>query len=249
MPGLSDFLQGAGGGAMAGGSMGGPWGALAGGAAGGILSLFGNDDDALKSRLDDYYKQIQNRQAPQMGPAAQSGFSDFRGNQTDLVKRLEALSKGQGPSLAMEQLKASTDRNMAQQASIAQSGRGNQGAAAMMAANASAGLGQQAAQTGVQARIAEQQMALQQLGGAINQGRNSDEANTQFNAQQTNYNMEANLRAKLQAMGYNDQAISNILQQMNGANARPSMGEQLFAGGAGAMGAKYGMGGGQKSKV
>jgi hypothetical protein len=238
MPGLSDFLQGAGGGAMAGGAMGGPWGALAGGVGGGILSLFGNDDDALKSRLDDYYKQIQNRQAPQMGPAAQSGFSDFRGNQTDLVKRLEALSKGQGPSLAMEQLKASTDRNMAQQASIAQSGRGNPGAAAMMAANASAGLGQQATQTGVQARIAEQQMALQQLGGAINQGRNSDEANTQFNAQQTNYNMEANLKAKLQAMGYNDQAIANILQQMGGANARPTMGEQLLAGGSSALAMK-----------
>ena len=98
------------------------------------------------------------RTAPQAGPAAMGQTSDFRGNQQDLISRLEALSKGQGPSLAAEQLRQATDRNMGQQASIAQSGRGNAALAGLTAANQGAQLGQQAASDSAVARIAEQQI-------------------------------------------------------------------------------------------
>lgn len=175
------------------------------------------------------------RADPQAGPAAQAQTSGFRDNQAELISRLEALSKGQGPSLAAEQLRQATDRNMRQQASIAQSGRGNAALAGLTAANASQQLGQQAASDSAVARIAEQQMALQQLGGAINQGRVADQDLSQFNALQTNYRDQFNVEAQLRARGLNDEAIARILQMKQANAARPTLGDQLMSGGAGLL--------------
>ena len=192
------------------------------------------------------------RQAPQAGPASVAQTSGFRNNQQELISRLEALSKGQGPSLAAEQLRQATDRNMKQQSSIAQSGRGNAALAGITASNASAGLGAQAASDSAVARIAEQQMALQQLGGAIGQGRGQDQDLSQFNALQNNYRDQFNIEAQLRARGMDDEAIARILQmKMASAQAsqQNSMGNQLMAGGAGLLSltgsnAKGGGGGG-----
>lgn len=178
------------------------------------------------------------RQTPQAGPAALAQTSGFRSNQEELISRLEALSKGQGPSLAAEQLRQATDRNMKQQASIAQSGRGNAAFAGITASNASAGLGAQAASDSAVARIAEQQMALQQLGGAIGQGRGQDQDLAQFNALQTNYRDQFNIEAQLRARGLDDEAIQAILamKQASAANKQAnSFGNQLMAGGAGLL--------------
>lgn len=175
------------------------------------------------------------RADPQAGPAAQAQTSGFRDNQAELISRLEALSKGQGPSLAAEQLRQATDRNMRQQASIAQSGRGNAALAGLTAANASQQLGQQAASDSAVARIAEQQMALQQLGGAINQGRVADQDLSQFNALQTNYRDQFNVEAQLRARGLNDEAIARILQMKQASASRPTLGDQLMGGGAGLL--------------
>lgn len=233
--GLGDFVKGAAGGAMTGGSIGGPWGAAIGGIGGGLLGMFGGGDPNQQA-MEEWRKTLMNRQAPQSAAASQSAQSGFRDSQQGLIRRLEALSRGEGPSLAAEQLKAATDRNMAGQQSIAQSGHGNAALANIVAANNMQNLGQGAAQQAAQARIAEQQMALQQLGANVTAGRGADEANSQFNAQQTNYGNRDNLEAKLRTMGMNDQSILGTFGQQNAAAGRPGLGDQLLAGGSGALG-------------
>lgn len=249
--GWSDGLKGAGGGALAGASIGGPWGAAVGGVIGGIGGLLGNsgpseDEQRNRQMMMDYYNKVQGREAPQMGPAAQSATSSFRQNQQNLIGHLEGMSNGQGPSLAAQQLKAATDRNMSGQQAFANSGRGGP-LAAMQAANNSARLGAQSAQDSAGARIQEQQMALNQLGLTLHGARGMDEENSRFNAGQTNDASQANMLARLKTMGLNDEQSSRLLQQMSGNSqseaVRPGLGDQILAGGAG----MYAMGTAQRA--
>lgn len=244
--------QGAAGGAAMGATVGGPYGAAIGGVAGGLLGMFGSDDgDQNKQALEEYRKMVMSRGAPQMGDAATAAGSSFRANQQSMIDRLDALASGRGPSIASAQLNEATDRNIAAQQSFAQSGRGNAGYANMVASNNMQSLGQNTAQQAVGARLQEQQMANQLLGGTINQARTSDEQLSQFNAQQQNYSAEANLAAKLKTMGLNDDAILNALGQYRQASQMPGLGSQIMAGGSGALGAylgnRYGGTGGQGS--
>lgn len=224
---IGDIVQGAVGGGLAGGSLGGPWGAIAGAGLGGLASYFGgNPAEENRKRMEEYYKQL--GAAPQSGPAFQADYSGFRGNQSNLINQLEAMSQGRGPSLATEQLKAATDRNVSQQQALAQSGYGNATAAAMGAQNNSANLGAQAAQQAAQARIQEQMGALQQLGINIYGARNADEGVNQFNAGQSNQNQWRNLEGQLDT----NRLRAMLLGQMQGSYG-PSTGEQILAGGAG----------------
>jgi hypothetical protein len=233
-------LKGGAGGAMAGFSLGGPIGGLIGGGLGFLGGAFGggeSDQDAqMRRMLQDYYAQAGGRPAPQAGQAAQGGLSSFRGNQQDLVGRLEALSRGQGPSLAAQQFQAATDRNMAAQQSLAQTGRGGP-LAAFNAANNMGQLGAQAAQGSAMARVAEQQMALNQLGLTLHGARGSDEEMSRFNAGAQNQTALANLDAQLRSRGMDDQTRLQILSQLGGQNTRqamtPGLGDQILAGGAG----------------
>lgn len=235
--------QGAVGGALSGAAMGsmfGPIGTGVGGLVGGGLGLlgglFGNNNDAQRKQLQDYYNSIgAGRPAPQAGPAAQAGYSGFRTNQSNLVSRLEALSQGQGPSLAAQQFQQATDRNNSQQMAMAASGRGGP-LSAFNAANNMATLGAQAAQGSAAARTQEQQMALNQLGLALQGARTSDEETNRFNAGQQNQMSQANLDARLKSMGMDDQTRLQILGLMNQANSQPGLGSQLLAGGAGMFG-------------
>lgn len=233
--GLGDFISGAGGGALAGGSTGNPLLALGGGIVGGLAGYFGgNQDDAQnKKRMEDYYSETRTRGAPSVGHTATGNYSDFRNNQSNLIEHLEAMSQGRGPSLATEQFKATNDRNVAQQQAMALSGQGNATAAAMGAANNSAQLGAQSAQNAGQARIQEQQMALNQLGLTLHGARDMDEGMNRFNAGQTNQTSLANLDAQLRARGMDDATRLQILSQMNGQNNQPSVGDGILAGGAG----------------
>jgi hypothetical protein len=234
--GLTDFIEGAGGGALAGGSLGGPWGAVAGGIGGGLLGLFGGnkDDENQRKQMEQYYNEVRNRGTPQVGQSASADYSSFRDNQKNLVSHLEAMSQGRGPSLAAEQFKASTDRNIAQQQGMALSGQGNATAAAMMAANNSAQLGAQSTQDAGQARIQEQQMALNQLGLTLHGARGGDEDMNRFNAGQANQFSLANLDAQLRARGMDDATRLQLISQMQGAkNQGPSLSQSILAGGAG----------------
>jgi hypothetical protein len=217
-------------------------GAGVGAVAGGLAGLFSGskenpEEEQRRKMLMDYYAQG-NGPAPQAGPAAQSGYSSFRENQRDMITRLEALSRGQGPSLATEQMKMATDRAQSQQSAMANSGRGGP-MAAMTAANNSALLGANAGQASMQGRIQEQQMALQQLGLSLHGARGADEANNQFNANEQNQTSLGNLEARMNAMQLSQQQKLEILQMLGGQNAavagRPGIGSQLLAGGAGAF--------------
>lgn len=239
MPGATDYLKGGAGGAAAGAAFG-PYGAAIG-AGVGMLGVYLSGDDGNSQQTQDMINQYRARygQDLNMGPAAQADYSNFRGQQQGLANRLEAQSMGQGPSLATEQLKAGLDRNMAQQASIAASGRGGQaGVGAFTAANNAANMGMQTDQASAQARIQEQYNAQQQLGSVLGQGRQADEGVNQFNAQQQNYNMEANQKAQLQAMGLTDDQITKMMQLQQQQYAGPHFSDQLMAGGAG-MYAQY----------
>lgn len=227
-------LKGAGGGAMAGFSVGGPVGALIGGGLGLLGGFGGGESEAEKqqrARLEALYAQM-GQGGPQAGPAAQGAYSSFRNNQSGLISRLEALSQGQGPSLAAQQFREATDRNQAAQASMANSGRGGP-MAAFQAANNSALLGAQAAQGSAAARIQEQQMALNQLGLTLHGARGADEDMNRFNAGQQNFMSQANLNAAMQ----NQANRLQVLGMLGGQNAqtqnRPGLGDQILAGGAG----------------
>jgi hypothetical protein len=188
-----------------------------------------------RKMLQDYYTQVQGRQMPTLGPTSYGSVSNFRNNQSDLISRLEAMSKGEGPSLAGEQLKAATDRNIRSQAAFANTGRGGP-LAAQQAANNTAFLGAQSAQDAAQARIGEQQMALNQLGLTLHGARGADEEMSRFNAGQGNEMKQADLAGRLKAMGLNDDAILRTLGLLSGnANAsatQASGAERILAGGA-----------------
>jgi hypothetical protein len=235
--------KGATGGALAGGALGGPPGAIIGGIAGGALGLFGGDngEDEYKKRLEAYYADIANRQAPQAGPAAQGGYSDFRGTQRNMIGRLDAMSQGQGPSLAKQQFAQATDRNLGAQQAMSATGRGG-AMGAFNAANNMGMLGTQAAQGSAMARTNEQLQAYQQLGLSTYGARGQDESMNQFNAGQQNQTMLANLDARLKSMGLDDATRLALLQQMGGQANQPTLGDQVMAGGAGmfAQGATMG---------
>ncbi len=210
------------------------------GLLGGGLSGNGETDDEKKRRqmLMDYYRSIQGRQAPQMGAASLGQLSDVRGRQLSLADQLDAISRGQGPSLAEQQLRSATDRNVAQQASFANSGRGGPMAAAR-AANNSARLGAIAAQDAAAGRIAEGNAARQLLGLNLHGIRDSDESMSRFNASAQNEQAYQNMFARLKMMGMNDEVALQAMGQLGQQNAqvasRPTMGDQLLAGGAGAF--------------
>lgn len=207
----------------------------------------GGNDDEYRKRLEMMYGQYGGRTAPQAGPASQATNSDFRGNQRDLVDRLDALSRGHGPSLAAQQFRQATDQNMKSQQAMAASGRGGP-LAAFNAAGNMGQLGAQAAQGTALARTNEQMQALGQLGGVINQGRTNDEATNQFNTLQTNYREKDNLEARLRTMGYNDEMIRNILMQQGALAGKPSVWDQLLAGGAGMAAMGFAQAGNQKPR-
>lgn len=221
--------KGAAGGAAAGAAFG-PWGAAIGGVAGGVLGAFSGGDDP---GISDFQKQLAMRNMPQISQAdtGQATTSGFRNNQSLLLGRLEDMSAGRGPSLAAAQMQAATDRNIAQQAGAAQSGRGNATLANIVAANNIGALGAQASQQSMLGRIAEGQQANQMLLQGYGQARQQDEQQSQFNAQQRNFIAEANLSAKLKAMGLNDDAIEAIIKAKQAQAMMPTTGDQLLAGG------------------
>ncbi len=169
-------------------------GALIGGALGGISGWMGNEDEERQKQLIEEYKKGMN--------------SSFRGDQQQLIDRLKMQATGQGPSMANLQMTNSMDKNNASMSAMAQSGRGNAGAAAQAAMNAGAtsnmGI---AAQAGV-ARLDEAQRANELIGMNANQGRMGDM-----------------------------QAATNLHQAQSGQVGKPSQGDMLLASGLSAANA------------
>ncbi len=241
----SEGGKGALGGAMAGASAGSMimpgWGTAIGGVIGGGLGLlggFGNDDpnQQYKDQLEALSRGYSNRAAPQVGPAGSAAYSGFRRNQAGLVAQLEAMARGEGPSAAQIQMREAMDRAAAAQSSAAAGagGRGvNAGAALRQAANNTAAIQAQGARDTATLRAQEQFNALNQLGQSVAQGRAADEGINQFNTAQGNQFQLANLQAKLQMIGLNDEAqLRAVLGLLGAPQPGPGMGTQLLAGGA-----------------
>ena len=202
--------------------------------------LFKNNetDNEQKTRqmLMDYYNNVQGRQPLQLG-ATQYGQTSqgIRGQQQSLADQLKAISTGQGPSVAEQQLRQATDRNVAQQASFANSGRGG-AMAGMRAANNSARLGAQAAQDAGVMRAQEANQARQLLGLNLHGMREQDEGMSRFNAGQGNEMSQAQLMSLLKQRGMDDDATLRAIAGLQGQNSelanRPTTGERLLSGGA-----------------
>jgi len=139
----------------------------------------------------------------------------------DLIKRLEAQSKGEGPSLAKAQLKAATDRNLAQQLGAAGAQRGGSASSRQrQLARAQAAGGRDVAQQAAVARMAEQQNAQQLLASEV-----GDELA-----------LASQLRGKYLQLGFNideaDQAARRELESLAAGHAIQSsrLGLQAFEG-------------------
>lgn len=226
-----NIAKGAGGGALAGGSVGGPWGAAIGAVGGGLLAAFQGDPEEKKRQQEEsFYRELQRRQAPLIQNTHQADYSGFRQNQQNLISQLEAMGRGEGPSLAQKQLEAATDRNVKQQQGMALSGRGNATMAAQGAANNAGILGAQAGQDAAQARIVEQNNALSLLGLNLHGARDADEGMNRFNTGARNNTEMLNQQARSGMYGLTDAGRLGLL---NGQQPGPGMGDQLLAGGAG----------------
>lgn len=249
-------LSGAAGGAMAGSAFG-PVGTGIGAGIGGLLGLLGGDGGrgAQNQRLSGFYGDVSGQQAPQ---ASGGGFtaanSPYESNRAALIAQLQAMSTGQGPSLANQQMQQAMDRSAGQQGSLAAgaAGRGvNPGAAYMNAANQTSAQNAATSQTGANARVQEEYNAQGLLSNTLGQAIGQNNQNSQFNAGQQQQVMLANLQAKLSTMGLDDSTKMAILNAMGGQQ-QPGLGQQIMAGGAmagsyfaGAQGANKAAGGGQ----
>lgn len=231
MANLGGFIKGAIGGGL-GGSAFGPGGTILGGIGGGLAGLFGGGN-GMEEEYRKYLDQVNNRQMPGAVSAQNAGQSDFRENQRNLISNLEAMAAGRGPSLATQQMKQNTDRNIAQQQGLAQQGGVNPALLAMTAQGNSAKLGAQAAQDSAMLRTQEQLNAINALGINIHGARGADEDLNRFNAHQANQMGQFNVDAQLRGLGLNDAARMALLGGMSGAKSQPGLGDQLLAGGAG----------------
>lgn len=233
MPNWSGGLSGLTGGALAGGSLGGVPGGIIGGVVGGLGGLFGGDpQDEQRKKWEQMYGSIGQDPAAQVGPGHQADYSGFRDNQSAMIGRLEAMSRGEGPSVSREMLKEATDRNTASQMAMAQSGRGNPALAAQNAANNVGMLGAQAGQAAALGRVQEQTNAYNQLGMSLYGARGADEDINRFNATSRNYADQFNASAQNDRYGQNMQGRLQALSGMSG-NQGPAMGDQILAGGSG----------------
>jgi hypothetical protein len=214
-------------------------GALIGGGLGALGGLFGGGGGPSEQEklLMAMAQEQSKRQAPMLGNAAQAGYSDFRDNQSGLVSQLEALSRGQGPSLATEMLKQNTANASANQMAQAAGARGNATMANRQALNNSAMMTGQAAGQAAQMRAQEQLGAMQQLGLTLHGARGMDESMNQWNAGQQNAFSMQNANNQLQFWAQNDMARLAALQGGYGMQQQtaqqPGIGDYLMAFGGG----------------
>ena len=234
---VGNFISGAGGGAL-GGSAFGPAGAVVGGVLGGLGGIFGGQGgDPYEKEKRAYLDQISGRTAPQLGPAYQSGYSDFRKNQQRLIAGLEDQAAGRGPSVSREMLNQATNRNIATQNALQAGGQGNQALAGMTAANNIGRLQADASQSAALGKVQEQANAQNMLGQQIWSGRNSDEDTNRFNTSANNNRDEFNVNNQMLMGQMNDKARLGIMG-MGYQGGPASTGDSILSGGA-AMRAWY----------
>lgn len=134
------------------------------------------DASGYDARRAEFASQLAQAQARQGAQINQNPSNEVRGRQMTLADQLTAQAAGQGPSLAGMQLQQATNRNLAQAAALASSGRGGaQGGLGMrQVQNQQADIAGQAARDAAILRVQEQMQARESLGGLLNQTRGTD---------------------------------------------------------------------------
>ena len=163
----------------------------------------------------------------------------FRRQQLGLAEALGLTARGEGPFQSDIAARAASERNLRSQQAMLAGARGPQAAArARMAQQGVSGFEQQGAAQQVQGRLQEQAAARGQLAGVLAGARGADIGLEQQKAQlQQQMNLAnlsaqnqqifqqagldqatslANMNAKLQTMGMNDQARINYISQLLG---------------------------------
>jgi hypothetical protein len=131
---------------------------------------------------------------------------EARGGQQQLAADLLAASRGQGPSVAQEQLRQGAEKNLAGAVALTNSTRGMGGAAAagqLQAARAQ--VGQQMASDAALLRAQEVTQARGQLGGVLGDVRQADLATASQQAQLEQQAGLANQQASLEDQARKDQ--------------------------------------------
>lgn len=138
---------------------------------------------------------------------------EFRRKQIEFANRLEAQTRGEGPSVASGEYRIAADRAMANQFALSRSGGG--ALAARQAAINAAGIQQEAARQASQIRMAEALAAQQQLGNVLETGRAGD---INLATNQAGLNQGANL-ANAAAQNTNIYQNATLSQDAARANA------------------------------
>lgn len=145
----------------------------------GDVSLPGAGD--MRGQIGAGQQEVAGRTAPTLD---QTQANQFREQQMALAGDLLAASRGQGPSVAQEQLRQGTQANLAASVAAANSVRGPgaaAGAGQLLAGRANTG--QQMAGQAALLRAEEVTQARGQLGGVLGQGRGQDLQGAEANLQ------------------------------------------------------------------
>lgn len=124
-----------------------------------------------RSDIQEQMGGIQGRAAPTMDPSQQA---EFRDKQMALANDLIARASGQGPSIAEESLKRTTEGNLASAMAMANSGNMPASAVGRTVGNQLASINQEAAGQASTLRLQEAENARSALAGLLAQGRGAD---------------------------------------------------------------------------
>lgn len=171
------------------------------------------DGGYIRNQAQQGIAGAQSRETPQAQTAPIA--NQFGGRLDTLTQRLAGIAGGQQQGAGELAAQRQGQMALANAIGAANMARGaNAGNAGRAAARSAAGIGLQTSGLSQQAAMQDQQAAGNALLGAIGQGQSNELARAGLD-QQTRL---ANLQARLQAMGLNDQAIQGYLSALGGMN-------------------------------
>lgn len=172
----------------------------------------------------------QGRQAPLIDPndpRYSARDSSFRQNQAQMLALAQQRAMGQN-TVAEQQFRQAANRNLAQQAALAQAGRGNAAMAQRQALNNQANVNATLAGDASMAASQEANQYAGLAGQLAGQARGQDIGLNQFNAQQALGLAGQNQQAALNQGYYNDMYQAQMMGQLGGAGQRGFENQQQY---------------------
>jgi len=151
--------------------------------------------------------------AANIGGTSLGAGSIYEGDRAALIRQLQGMAAGTGPSLANEQLRQGQDRALAQAAALQSSARGlgASGGAAQLRETQGI-IGQKGASDAATLRLQEQLGAIGGLGGVLNTAIGQEQALNLANAGMLNTTAGQNAAFQQQTSLANQQAANNMAQ-------------------------------------